>query len=184
MEEAGVAPSNFTLSILVKLLSRGGDLDGAFRLSDELPKRHRFRKNVHVYANLVHACTVHKALPRALDVLERMLCERVRPDARTYRLLLQALASAGEGLEAEGVLRLAAGLPGAPARFVGPRLADARQQEPLSAELVSEVLLGVGRHPSGEKRAVALLHDLKRCKPGLKVDPKVQLKITARAAGR
>merc|ERR1719478_807736 len=49
MEAAGVTPSSFTLSILVKLASRGGDLDGAFRLTSELPKKYRFHINVHVY---------------------------------------------------------------------------------------------------------------------------------------
>merc|ERR1719253_1254171 len=62
MQSEGVQPSNFTLSILVKLMNRGRRLDRAFALVEELTKKYNFRPNVHVYANLVHACTSNQQL--------------------------------------------------------------------------------------------------------------------------
>merc|ERR1719262_1119645 len=84
MEQAGVRPSNFTLSILVKLASRARKLDTAFELADTIAKRYRFRLNVHVYTNLLQGCVCHQDLPRALEVIERMVKDRIRPEGRTY----------------------------------------------------------------------------------------------------
>ena len=56
METAKVAPSNFTLSILVKLYGRCRDLDRAFRVVEELPKKYGFQNNAAVYTCLMSAC--------------------------------------------------------------------------------------------------------------------------------
>merc|ERR1719408_255165 len=69
MQREGVHPSNFTLSILVKLMNRSRRLDGAFALVDEITAKYNFRPNVHVYTNLVQACTSNQQLPRAVSVL-------------------------------------------------------------------------------------------------------------------
>merc|ERR1719390_615530 len=53
MQNEGVAPSNFTLSLLVKLLNRARRLDRAFSIVEEITKKYRFHPNVHVYANLI-----------------------------------------------------------------------------------------------------------------------------------
>merc|ERR1719444_146677 len=113
MQEARVTPSNFTLSVLVKLANRSRRPDMAFELCSELSSKYNIRLNMHVYNNLVHACTAHGNLPRALEVFEQMLGERVRPDVRTYTLLLRACVAAREAGEAAGLLRAAAGLCGA-----------------------------------------------------------------------
>merc|ERR1719272_2193346 len=49
MQSEGVAPSNFTLSILVKLMNRSRRLDQAFSLVGEITKKYNFWPNVHVY---------------------------------------------------------------------------------------------------------------------------------------
>merc|ERR1719393_973170 len=48
MQAEGVAPSNFTLSILVKLMNRARKLEGAFALVEEISQKYNFRPNVHV----------------------------------------------------------------------------------------------------------------------------------------
>merc|ERR1719377_510141 len=45
MRQSGVAPSNFTLSILVKLMGRSRRLNQAFSLIDELSAAHGVRPN-------------------------------------------------------------------------------------------------------------------------------------------
>merc|ERR1719214_182494 len=46
MQNEGVAPSNFTLSILVKLMNRARRLDRAFSIVEEISKKYRFHPNV------------------------------------------------------------------------------------------------------------------------------------------
>merc|ERR1719498_817627 len=113
MNKSGVRPSNYTLSVLVKLANRGRKLDKAFELCEELSSKYGFRLNVHVFANLVQACIQHHDLQRAIGVLERMLQERVRPDVRTYSMLLRACIEAREAKEADGILRAGLGVKGA-----------------------------------------------------------------------
>merc|ERR1719217_241369 len=93
MQNEGVSPSNFTLSILVKLMNRSRRLDRAFSIVEEITKKYHFRPNVHVYTNLVQACTSNQQLPRGMKVLEQMVQERVVPDSRTYSILVRTSIS-------------------------------------------------------------------------------------------
>jgi len=179
MEEAGVRPSNFTLSVLVKLGNRSKKLDKAFELVDEITKKYGFRANVHVFANLVQACVHHRDLPRALSVLERMLENRVRPDIRTYSLLIKAHVDARHPIEAAGLVRAAMGLRG-PHPCLSKFPTDAlRSQGVLPGDLLSETLLGLSGPCREQRLASALLNDLDRL-PGMKLDPKLKLTVAAR----
>merc|ERR1719498_2275251 len=78
MKSEGVQPSNFTLSILVKLMNRARKLDQAFALVEDITTMFKFRPNVHVYTNLVQACISNRQLARAMGVLELMINERIQ----------------------------------------------------------------------------------------------------------
>lgn len=180
MQKAGVAPTNFTLSVLVKLASRSRKLDNAFQLCQEISSKYRFRLNVHVYANLVNACITNKDVKRAFEVLEKMLSERVRPDTRTYSLLLRALVTAGDSTEVAGVLRAAVGL-----RDAHPRLSqyDSRllqAQGGLPPALIAEILEGISGQCHDEHKAVGLLKDLRGLQH-IKLDPKLQFRLATHA---
>merc|ERR1719498_951992 len=112
MQNEGVPPSNFTLSILVKLMNRARRLDSAFSIVDEITTKYNFRPNVHVYTNLVQACASNQQLPRGIKVLEQMIKERVVPDSRTYAILIRSSISKGQFEQAAGLLKGALGLPG------------------------------------------------------------------------
>merc|ERR1719380_74050 len=56
MKASGTAPSNYTLSILVKLMGRARRLGQAFALIDDLCATHGFRPNIQVYTCLIQAC--------------------------------------------------------------------------------------------------------------------------------
>merc|ERR1719162_2621353 len=114
MQTQGVAPSNFTLSILVKLMNRARRLDQAFAVVAEITKKYKFRANVHVYTNLVQACVSNQHLPRGMGVLEEMIAERIVPDNRTYAVLIRANISKGLYEQAVGLLKGALGLKDAP----------------------------------------------------------------------
>lgn len=180
MQEAGVYPSNFTLSVLVKLMTRCRKTDMAFQLCEQLCKKYNLKLNAHVYANLVHSCTMTGDLARALGVMEIMLGERVRPDARTYGLLLRACVFAGEAKQAAGLLGAALGLSDC-----HPRLArfDKNLCWPktnLPSDLVNEILDAICSRCSEERLAVQLFQELKHVR-FLKLDPKLSLRLTTRA---
>merc|ERR1719498_541380 len=122
MQNEGVSTSNFTLSILVKLMNRSRRLDRAFALVEEITKKYHFRPNVHVYTNLVQACASNQQLARGLSILEQMITERIVPDSRTYSILVRSSISKGLFEQASGLLRGALGLPDA-LPFLQQRLA-------------------------------------------------------------
>merc|ERR1719502_2218271 len=107
METVGVTPSNFTLSVLVKLCSRAKRLDRAFEIVQEVSTKHRIRPNVHVFSNLIQASIQNKNTARAFDVMEKLLSEGIRPDVRTYSLLLRACISSAMPQDAAGLMRAA-----------------------------------------------------------------------------
>merc|ERR1719231_238959 len=95
MQNEGIRPSNYTLSILVKLTSHARRLDQAFELVDQLTSKYRFKPNAPVFGNLVQACLVNKDLQRGLNVLEKMAQDRITPDVRTYCCLIRTCISSG-----------------------------------------------------------------------------------------
>ena len=105
MQREGVKPSNFTLSILVKLMNRARKLNQAFSLVEEITHKYNFQPNVHVYTNLVQACIANQALPRGVALLEKMVQEGIAPDNRTYSILVRASISRGLYDQAVGLLR-------------------------------------------------------------------------------
>jgi len=62
MLKEGVAPSNFTLSIMVKLLNRARKVEQAFSLVTEITEQYNFKANVHVYTNLMQGCISSRQL--------------------------------------------------------------------------------------------------------------------------
>eukprot|EP00448_Togula_jolla_P012347 CAMPEP_0170603432 /NCGR_PEP_ID=MMETSP0224-20130122/18909_1 /TAXON_ID=285029 /ORGANISM="Togula jolla, Strain CCCM 725" /LENGTH=998 /DNA_ID=CAMNT_0010928313 /DNA_START=100 /DNA_END=3092 /DNA_ORIENTATION=+ len=181
MQDAGVSPTNYTLSVLVKLAGRSMKLQQAFDICEEVSRKYKFRLNVHVYANLIQACLQHSNIQRAMDVLKRMVAEEVRPDVRSYTLLLRGLITGGQGPEAAALLRAAFRLRGAHQCVAGSRFAT--PIDVLSGELVTEILEGIARQEDGEAIAGQLLQELLQV-PKLNLDPKLSLRLVRRALNR
>jgi pentatricopeptide repeat protein len=89
MEAAGVVPSNHSASILIKLYGRCKNLDAAFKVIDEMPKKFGFQANNAVYTCLMSACIANGRLEQAMELRTRMLKEGVYPDEKTYSTLLR-----------------------------------------------------------------------------------------------
>merc|ERR1740121_2938978 len=178
MQEAGVQPTNFTLSVFVKVATRCNKLDKAFELCEELSQKYDFNLNVHVFNNLVHGC-LPKNIPRALAVLERMVKEGVRPDVRTYMLVLKALIAVGEVDEAASLLRASAGLRGGHPRLAGLDSRLLQPQPQLPAASLEEVIEGIAAKCQDDRLLMALIGDLRRL-PWVKLDPKFQLRLAMR----
>merc|ERR1719230_297555 len=82
MESAGIAPSNFTLSILVKLYGRCSDLDTAFSVVESYPAKYNFKLNAQVYTCLMSACIANSALARAIEVYNKMIAAGCPTDSK------------------------------------------------------------------------------------------------------
>jgi len=175
MQSQGVTPSNFTLSILVKMMNRARKLNSAFSLVEEITTKYNFRANVHVYTNLIQACISNRQLQKALTVLETMLKERISPENRTYAILVRACISHGQSEQAVGLLRGALGLPGA-----APILGAANSMavcHSLDHTLVNEVLVSLADYRQSQEAAVALLSDIKRQRPRVRIDSSTQRRV-------
>merc|ERR1719388_511871 len=108
MHKHNVRPSNFTLSILVKLLGRSRRLNQAFAMVEETCKRFDLQANIHVYTCLLFACFQNRQMPRALQLHDSMITEAgVEPDERTYSVLARGCLGAGSCEKAANVVRAA-----------------------------------------------------------------------------
>merc|ERR1719379_2846887 len=108
MHKNNVRPSNFTLSILVKLLGRSRRLNQAFAMVEETCKRFDLQANIHVYTCLLYACFQNRQMPRALQLHDSMITEAgVEPDERTYAVLARGCLGAGSCEKAANVVRAA-----------------------------------------------------------------------------
>jgi pentatricopeptide repeat protein len=179
MQEEGVRPSNFTLSVLVKLSSRGKGLEATFTLVEQLKAQFGLRPNTFVYSNLVHACVTHKDFHRAVQVLDQMLRERVKPDTRIYTLLIENSLKCGNYLLTIDLLRASLGLSEAQSRWAS----SGRTSQPqggIPAHLVTSTVECLVHRGDQEQRVASLLQDLRRS--GHKIDHKVSLRVAGSKA--
>merc|ERR1719188_1041616 len=145
MEESGIRPTNFTLSVLVKLARCSHKLPEAFEMCKTLSAKYGLRLNTPVYNNLIHTCVASHQLTRGLEVFQKMLRERIQPDERTFKLLLQSCIAEGEAKHAAGLLCISVGVTSDFAPVVCGR-GLGRPEHALSAELVTEILQGIAHH--------------------------------------
>lgn len=176
MQAEGVTPSNFTLSILVKMMNRARKLSSAFNLVDEITAKYGFKANVHVYTNLIQACISNRQLQKGMAVLETMVVkEKIAPENRTYAILVRACITQGQFEQAIGLLRGALGLPGLTSTLAAsPSLAVCQS---LDYALVNEALVSLAEHRQAQEAAVSLLSDIKQQKPRVRVDSSTQRRV-------
>lgn len=173
MQAEGVKPTNYTLSVAVKLLNRAKRLDQAFAVVEDITKKYNFQLNVHVYANLVHACVCNHQLKRGMDILEKMVKERVSPDSRTYAILMRASISNGLVSDAAGLLKGALGLTDALPFLQQPSAACFN----LDNSVVNEVLVSIAEHGHAEDVAAPLLSFVRKNASHVRIDAATQRKI-------
>merc|ERR1719247_3406534 len=159
MHKNHVRPSNFTLSILVKLLGRSRRLNQAFTTVEETCKRFDLQANIHVYTCLLYACFQNRQLPRALKLHDSMITEAgVEPDAKTYSVLARGCVTNGSLDKAANVVRAAYRL--SPQGMVMPKIAPGI--EPRALEEVIADLRAIGVHVERGVYAAAVDTSVKR----------------------
>merc|ERR1719213_1517394 len=152
MKAFGVAPSNCTLSILVKLLGRSQRLDDAFKVVSELSIHHGFRPNIQVYTCLIQACLHNRRLDKAMEVHSTMAAEpSCHPDEKAFSVLVKGCLDAGALNEALNVTRVAYALESTEK----PKKRAPGVEEHLLSELCSRLSSGTAAQRDGAKSLVA-----------------------------
>jgi len=140
MKACGIGPSNYTLSILVKLLGHARRLNQAFRMVEDLSSQNGFRPNVQVYTCLVQACVINRRLERALSLHDTMVADAgCAVDEKFYAVLAKGCLQMHQPLKAVEVVRAAFQLPGhslaRPAREGRPVGVDGRALDEVASRL-------------------------------------------------
>lgn len=161
MKASGIKPSNYTLSILVKLLGNARCLGQAMQMVEDLSEQHGLKPNIQVYTCLIHACFQNRRFERALGVYETMIKEGCHADEKFYAVLARGCVQLHQPLKAVEVIkaayRLQSSLPHGPC-VVGVEgleeiLLKISKDEPAAADALRSELggRGVGKSWHGPK---------------------------------
>jgi len=96
MLKEGIAPSSYTLMILIKRHGREGNVAKAGELLETLPARYGFKVSANVYSAYITVCVQQNQLHLALKVYEKMKAEGPTPDAVTYDKLINGCTRSGQ----------------------------------------------------------------------------------------
>jgi pentatricopeptide repeat protein len=141
MKKSGVAPSNYTLSMLVKLMGRCKRLNQAFVMLEDISKEYGLKINVQVYTCLIQGCFNAGQPGKAVALHEKIISENLQPDAMTYTVLVRGLLQCGHVDKAVDLARCAHGLGNLPKSKCTP--------PGLAAGCLDEVVTALGG-PSNE----------------------------------
>jgi len=95
MRDTGIAPSNYTLSMLVKLLGRCKRLGQVFSIVEELTTEFGIRLNIQVYTCMIQACFHNRQPAKALVLFDRLVADGLRPDEKTNVALVRGFLQMG-----------------------------------------------------------------------------------------
>jgi pentatricopeptide repeat protein len=166
MQAAGVAQSNYTLSIMIKLLGRARHLPKAFEML-QTAKANGVRPNIQVYTCLMQACFHNRQLKRALSVHDECVDDGCVLDQKAYDSLVRGCVQANSLEVAAEVVRCASGLQGHSLRRAktAPQGVDGRTLQ----EVLKKLDL------AGKKQvAQQLSEDLEAAEKGLPGNARVQ----------
>jgi len=155
MQGAGIKPSNYTLSILVKILGRARRLSQAFQIVEDLSSRHGLRPNVQVYTCLMQACFTTRKLERALQVHDNMIAKGCMPDEKLYVALVRGCLQLHAPRKAGDVVRAAFQLPGG--TLAVPISSTRGRMAGIDTRTVEEVCVALRGGGSDDRAAAAAL---------------------------
>jgi pentatricopeptide repeat protein len=110
MEKFDIKPSNFTLGILVKMYGRRKQLDRAFQVLENFPRKYGIQPNAQVKTCLMCACLSNNNLQKAYEVFEQIKKCGNGADAKAYGALIQGNVKRGYLHEAVLLIEEACGL--------------------------------------------------------------------------
>jgi pentatricopeptide repeat protein len=94
MKQSGVAPSNYTLSMLIKLMGRCRRLNQAFSIVEDIRREYGLKLNIQVYTCLIQACFNNRQALKAVGLHEKIIKEGLIPDEMLYSCLVKGCLQA------------------------------------------------------------------------------------------
>merc|ERR1719482_1731449 len=156
MRKHNVAPSNYTLSMLVKLMGRCRRINQAFTMLEDISKEYGLRVNIQVYTCLIQGCFNAGQAGKALALHEKILKEGLTPDSMTYTVLVRGCVQGGLLDKAVELVKSAYGQGPTSSKGAPPG---------LGVGCMDEVISALGGAATDE--AKELLAELGDCKPVL-----------------
>jgi len=95
MRDTGTPPSNYTLSMLAKLLGRCKRLGKLFAIVEELTTEFGIRLNIQVYTCMIQACFYNQQPAKALALLDQLTADGLRPDEKTNLAMVRGFLQLG-----------------------------------------------------------------------------------------
>jgi pentatricopeptide repeat protein len=154
MKKAGVPPSNYTLSMLVKLMGRCRRLNQAFSIIEDICRQYGLKVNIQVYTCLMQACFNNRQPAKAVALHDQIINEGLVPDEMTYSALVKGCLQAGLIEKAILLTKCAHGLARPKANGMPPG---------INARCVDDLISAMG---PGTSEAKALVAELAGCKVG------------------
>merc|ERR1719321_1507295 len=156
MRKFNVAPSNYTLSMLVKLFGRCRRINQAFTMLEDISQEYGLKINIQVYTCLIQGC-FNAGLPgKALSLHEKIIKEGLAPDSMTYTVLVRGCVQGGLLDKAVELVKCAYGQGPIPSKGTPPG---------LNAGCIEEVVASLGGDTADE--AKVFMRELGDCKPAL-----------------
>jgi pentatricopeptide repeat protein len=121
MKKNGVAPSNYTMSMLVKLMGRCRRLKQAFALIEDISTEYGVKVNIQVYTCLIQACFNNRQPAKAVALHDQVIREGLVPDEMTYSVLVKGCLQASLVDKAVQLVKCSCGVasPAAPGKPPG-----------------------------------------------------------------
>jgi len=154
MRKHNVAPSNYTLSMLVKLMGRCRRINQAFTMLEDISKEFGLKINIQVYTCLIQGCFNAGQGGKALSLYEKILAEGLAPDSMTYTVLVRGCVQGDLLDKAVELVKSAYGQGPTASKGTPPG---------LNAGCFDEVVAALGGATSDE--AKELLAELGDCQP-------------------
>jgi len=109
MKESNITPSNYTLSMLVKLMGRSKRINQAFTILEDVSMEHGLKINIQVYTCLIQGCFNCGQPLKALEVHDKIIKENLQPDSMTYSVLVRGCLQTGLAEKGADLARCAYG---------------------------------------------------------------------------
>jgi pentatricopeptide repeat protein len=150
MRSTGVTPSNYTLSMVVKLMGRCRRLNQAFTIIEDVSREYGLKVNIQVYTCLIQACFNNRQPAKAVALHEQIMKEGLTPDEMTYTALVQGCLRASLVDKAVHLTRCAHGLATPKVKGLPPG---------VNAKVIDELVYALGSKSAEAKSLLAELAD-------------------------
>jgi len=154
MRKYKVTPSNYTLSMLVKLMGRCRRINQASTMLEDISKEYGLKINIQVYTCLIQGFFNAGQAGKALALHEKILKEGLVPDSMTYTVLVRGCVQGGLLDKAVELVKSAYGHGPTPSKGTSPG---------LNAGCFDEVVAALGGTANPEARE--LVAELGNCQP-------------------